>query len=885
MKKTPVKPSEIARFIFTLALTAPVFAEPSLPPASVVINPPSRGGLMFEPMPGGKAGNPISAGNAGSEDVYRKQPVLPQKATPAKTAPPAKPIEAAKPAATAKPAAPAKPAVPAKTATPANTVAPMHECAAGAITCIELSSTTDRLQARVPTTFGQPFRMGDWQHRQEGLAAKDNLGNAVPLQFDQISSHQDGSARFAVLSTEVKNLQPQERRVVSIFPAKAPAKSLANATVAAPSYKVEATIYHPQVTLVRFGNRNGHTPGIAFAEGEQITLTLSGPVTERYSIALTALQAGGSHTTLTRIAETFMQAVNSHSKIYQVEKPGGGYEDMWIKTRDPEGGSFQAKVDYSGPAKIQVTVDQEFQKPQVWTAQTQAQGAGTKESAFRLNGAVVSEKQLVLPFRSAATGAEHPHLVARLDTRMYAESGAVWTDAVFENNWTFKNNPGNLYYKLTIHENGKLVHDQPPFTHYHHARWHKAFWAGTAPHVQLRHHMSYFMSSAAVWNYDLSLSVPEKVLEAEASKLQKLQEEQQDLGPMKNMFIQTFFPGTGGRAEIAPLPRWTALYLVTQDPRAYASMMANADASAAVPVHYRDEKTDQPVDPISHPALTLYQGGNAPHSDDRTIWSPDTAHQGSFTYVPYLVTGDRFYLDEMLFWATWNIISFPVDYRSKEKAHINRQQVRGQAWVLRALGEADRSMPDNHASKTLIKTILSNNLSWYKSNYVDDGKGSLMGFIGHSNTSMSTWQNDFLVTVFALLAENKEPKAKEIHAWLSRFSVGRFLADDEGFCAARASGYYWKTTDPAGKALTNWNEFFKINYPDDVGKPCASLVVTGGYPNSGAGYAAYARGMLGASANAGYKDADRAYDKWKSLTPGMDRAFEGDPSWAIVPRQ
>ncbi len=838
MKTNILQSSRFLTFFCVLAFSVPVLAEPSLPPASTVVQNPTRTGIL--------------------------KPLLP-----------AEQNDSLPPAA----AASAKPGRPASS---------LPECAAAAITCIEIRSQSNRLQAQVPLTFGQPFKAGDWQHEETGLLAKDNLGNVVNLQFDQISSHPDGSVRFAVLSAELQKLKPQEQRILNIFPGPVKNQALPIPKNVPLDYKIDAKIYHPQITLIVFGNRNGHTPGIPFAEGEEITLSLVGPATEHYSIRLTAAQAGGSHTTLTRIAEAFMAAINRQSTVYLAEKPGGGYENLWIRTRDPEGGKFQVKIAYAGQAKVQNTNQKEFKKPEIWTAQTRElkENRSTALSAkdLRLHGPVVSELNLVLPFRNRDTGQAHPHLMARLDTRIYPESGAVWTDAVFENNWTFKKNPENLLYELSIQNNGKQIFHQPPFTHYNHARWHKALWTAAQPDIEVRHHMPYFMSSAAVWNYDLSLAIPEQVLAAEATQLEKRQKEQQDLGPMKNVFMQPAFPGTGGRSEIAPLPRWTALYLVSQDPRAYASMMANADAAAAVPIHYRDENTDQPVEPISYPQLSVYGGGNIPYSSERTIWFPDTAHQGSFTYVPYLITGDKFYLDEMLFWATWNIISFPADYRGKEKALINMQQVRGQAWVLRSLAEADRSLPDKHALKSSFKKILKNNLTWYKNYYIDEGKGSPLGFIAHSQTEMSTWQNDFFVIVIALLAENKEPQAKEIHSWFSRFSVGRFLADGEGFCAARAPGYYWKTANSAGKPFTRWSEIYQENYPNDAGKPCKDLVVTGGYPDTPSSYTAYARAMLGASANAGYKNAAEAYAKWKSMTPGVDKGLPNDPSWAIIPR-
>ncbi len=834
-------------------------AQPSLPPASVVTNEPSR--LSSADKSNTNPGKNLPEGNSIVIEVENKSKTAQVKTKPKESSSFSKAVTG--------------------------------PCAEGAITCIEIGSLADKSQAQVPVTFGQPFQMGHWKPRETGLVAKDHRGNKVPLQFDQISSHQDGSARFAVLSAQISDLGPQEKRIVNIFggPKTAAVPRLARNNL--PSHRLEATIYHPQRTLVLFGNRVGHTPGIAFAEGEKITLVLSGPVNESYSLVLNAEQAGGSHTTLTRIAEAFMQLVNSQSKYFVVDKPGGGYESLWVSTQDPGAGAFQVRVEYQGPAKFQTVNEKTFAPPEKWIAQgnagdTKGSATALPDTGLRLQGPVVSEIAQLLAFRHAATGVEHPHLVARLDSRLYHESGAVWTDFILENNWTFKKDPENIRYALSIQENEKVIYQQPVFDHYHHARWHKALWSGTAPAVEVRHHMPYFMASGAVWNYDLGLNIPEKVLDAEAALLKKKQAEQQALGPMKNVMVQTAFPGTGGRSEIAPLPRWTALYLVTQDPRAYASMVANTDATAAVSVHYRDEKTDLPVEPLEYPDLSVYGKGNIPSTIDRTVWYPDTAHQGSFSYVPYLLTGQRFYLDEMLFWASWNIFSFPADYRSKEKALVHRQQVRGQAWVLRSLAEADRSLPDSHPLKASFKKILKNNLEWYKSYYIDEGKGSPLGFVAHSQTEMSTWQNDFMVTVLALMAENNEPLARQLHAWFSRFSVGRFLADEEGFCAARASGYYWKVASDAGKPFTLWSEIFKKNYPDDAGKPCDSLVVTGGYPDSPGGYAAYARGMLGASANAGSggsANAARAYVKWKALTPRLDAAFEQNPSWAIVPRK
>ncbi|MBS3995932.1 MAG: hypothetical protein KGZ67_01150 [Hydrogenophaga sp.] len=785
------------------------------------------------------------------------------------------------------------------TSTTPTTTMPMatapFDCAVGAITCVEIVSTSAQAQTSVPVTFGQPFQAGQWLHQTQGLIAK--VGNtAVPLQSDEISSHRDGSARFAVLSAQLTGLQANERRIVNIYKA---ALAPSNATLpASPVWDMEvvAKIFNTQVTKVKFGNRVGHTAGTPFLAGEQITLTLVGTTTtQSFTHTVTSAQAGGTHTTLTLLAEAFMKLINSQSTVFMAEKlgTGGGYENVWIKTRNPAGGAFQVSVAYSGAASISQTNTSEYGAPTNWVFKPQdmlkqqiaASNSGQAVPTRRLHGPVASEFALTAPLRDSVTGAEHPFLTARLDTRLYNAGQQIRTDVVMENNWTFKADPKNITYELTVKHGGTTVHQQPVFTHYHHARWHKVVWAGAEPKIQVRHHMGNFMASRAVWNYDRTLAVSETTRQAEATNLANRRTAQAHLGPMGNVFLQTQFGTTGGRPDIGPLPRWTAMYLITQDERFRASMMANADAAAAVPIHHRDENTGQPVNPIVHRTVSLHSNGpTIPVSTDPTIWAPDTAHQASFTYVPYLLTGDKFYQDEMMFWASWNVISLPSAARSAEKALVHRNQVRGQAWALRSLFEAHATLSDQHPMKATYRTMLDNNLAHYRQMYVNGASVSPMGSIQHSTTSTPPWQNDFVGIVFSLMTENKEPNARETLDWFSRFNVGRFMSDADGFCAARAPGYYWKNVDASGAFLTTWAQMFAANYAADVGTPCSSLTITSGYPTSASGYAANARGMLGAAANAGVANGHTAYAKWKAMTPSMDKAFPADPTWAITPR-
>ena len=217
--------------------------------------------------------------------------------------------------------------------------------------------STGSAQASVPVTFGQPFKSGDWPASQ-GLVATDSSGASVPLQADEISSHRDGSVRFAVLSAKVSNLQANQPKLINLF------------------------------------------------RGTKSTATQTIPASPDWNLEL------------------------------------------------------EAKV-YNGSTLISTLVA----KPQDLLKQQIAQGKGV-----RLNGAVATEYNVVAPFKDSATNAEHPHLVARLHTRLYEGGARVRTDMVLENNWTLKANPGNITYELTVRRNGQVVHTQPRFTHNHHAR-------------------------------------------------------------------------------------------------------------------------------------------------------------------------------------------------------------------------------------------------------------------------------------------------------------------------------------------------------------------------------------------------------------------------------
>ncbi|HBF49218.1 MAG TPA: hypothetical protein DDX04_01205, partial [Massilia sp.] len=137
-------------------------------------------------------------------------------------------------------------------------------------------------------------------------------------------------------------------------------------------------------------------------------------------------------------------------------------------------------------------------------------------------------------------------------------------------------------------------------------------------------------------------------------------------------------PSTGGRNDIGLLPGWGAMYLLSMDPRAREVTLGRADRAGSWSIHYRDRQTGRPISLIDFPYMTIL--GNpgdtrnrktgkleafprCPKSACKTPYAHDTAHQPAFAYLPYLVTGDHYYLEELQFWAMYNVFATNPGYR------------------------------------------------------------------------------------------------------------------------------------------------------------------------------------------------------------------------------
>lgn len=525
-----------------------------------------------------------------------------------------------------------------------------------------------------------------------------------------------------------------------------------------------------------------------------------------------------------------------------------------------------------------------------------------------LTGPLAGEWLLHAPLTDA-DGAVHPHLAARFAVR--ASGGRARVDVTLENAWAFEPAPRNFTYDARVQVGGKTVWQRAGLTHFHHARWRKVFWWGETPQVQLRHDSAHLIASRALPNYDRSVIVSEAALNALQRAWTGPKTE-----PMGVGMANPYMPSAGGRADIGLLPGWAASYLLSMDARAAEVTMGTADLAGSWSSHYRDRASDRPVSLSAYPYMTVlgHRGDTrnpatgkfeafpdcAAADACRTPYLHDASHQPAFAYLPYLVTGDYYYLEELQFWAMWNSFMSNPGYREGAKGLLKPDQVRGQAWSLRTLGEAAYITPDADPLKADFRRMLDANLAWYNSNYTDNPDANRLGALTHGfavvydkNTGLAPWMDDFFTATVGHVAELGFPAAEPLLAWKARFPIARMRGD--GACWITAAAYSLKVRDSADAPFyTTIGQVWQAsNIPALRDLECASADMARllklkegemtGYSATNTGFPSNLQPALAYAADAGGSAGLAAWNSFSERSVKPD--YPNGPQFAIVPRR
>ena len=308
----------------------------------------------------------------------------------------------------------------------------------------------------------------------------------------------------------------------------------------------------------------------------------------------------------------------------------------------------------------------------------------------------------------------------------------------------------------------QMVYSKPSVTHLSASRWTKEFWLGGAPPaIEINHNLAYLAKTKAIPNYDSSRVVPEAALaEAYSEPNTGWANAQKDLYDAGS--IQKFMGSTGGRDEIGPYPTWTTRWLYSGDKRVEQQTFGNADLAAAFPVHFREGSSGRAFDSIgtnalgkvlsvyARPTVFLHTGNyyiNFTYTDanDKLVpvgamtdqgWVPDGAHQPDFYSPLYMLTGDYFYLEELLFWASWGAVHTnpsPELFYGRGPTSSSggiSGEIRAEAWLLRNRMHAALFAPDGSPEKSYFTRLTNDAIAIWE---------GIIGITGTPNYGSTNW--------------------------------------------------------------------------------------------------------------------------------------------------
>ena len=372
-------------------------------------------------------------------------------------------------------------------------------------------------------------------------------------------------------------------------------------------------------------------------------------------------------------------------------------------------------------------------------------------------------------------------------------SGPSRVDVIFRNDWNDAKLDDAMAYDVEIAMGDKTVFARRNLKHNAFTSWHRLIWSDGAEPIRASPSLAELVSAGATPRYDLRFNTNA----ARGQLAEAMSSVASD--PTGSGTLTRYMPTSGGRMEIGPLPMWAVLDLMNSDALTRRALITNADAAGAVPWHVRERPTGQPLTLDKYPNLWLDQRSAditplaEPFEADRYGWQLDVAHEPSLTYVPYLVTGLRYYKDELEQHAAYVLFSVDPGYRHGAEGLFigdgqGLLQVRGLAWGLRTLATAAYILPTHGSLQPYFDAKLRGNLAQFVkllvTNRILRSAGEVEGWApgaARPEDATSPWQQGFLAVTLGWINDMGYADAGRTLGWMSNFLSGLFTSKAQGF--------------------------------------------------------------------------------------------------------
>lgn len=447
------------------------------------------------------------------------------------------------------------------------------------------------------------------------------------------------------------------------------------------------------------------------------------------------------------------------------------------------------------------------------------QTPASRSSAAWQHGALATQTRVTLPVPPAAVGgAASPRLVADIAVR---SDGTLWLAAWIRNDLALEASGGAAEYALRVTLDGREVLRTEPFRQGQYQAFGRTRTIGragsAAPSIHVHPDVDYLAETGAVPLLDSAAGVDERVL----ARMTQLMDQPSWNMPLSPRGFTLDMGTTGGRGDIGPITFWQAALLASADRRASAFVIGQAEAGGSIPWHFWTAARGSWLSLDDHPRLWVDQRGNPtltqPVSRD-TGWRVEMAHHPAPSAVPYMLTGERWMLDNLQAQGAAVIMSVYPPHRQDGRGLVaNAGQVRAQAWSLRDVMNAAWFSPDGTPEMAYFRKVEDRNFTFLVASLPDWTKrqGAPHGWIPGTNGGaglIAPWQQDYFAMTVAVAAMRGNEQAAAVLRWQSNFLIGRFTNEANGFRPPLGAGYQLAVSDSRssqqlqGNAFQSWAE-------------------------------------------------------------------------------
>jgi hypothetical protein len=505
--------------------------------------------------------------------------------------------------------------------------------------------------------------------------------------------------------------------------------------------------------------------------------------------------------------------------------------------------------------------------------------------------------------------------------------------------------------ELTIGSSSpKTTYKKESVTTYFATVWSKSFWIGDAPEqkINIDHNVEYLSATKFIPNFDpeLKSSFTEQSI---TRKYDDWQKQPRDL--YENGFWQRGMGAAGARADIGVHPGWMMQWLYTGDWRHREIALRQADLAGAWRVQFTEgdaaRKYDRaqtvsalgrPLSMFARPHERLFDRNQTSSKNEIIIhstvgsnrWAFQAAHEPDPFSLPYMLTGDWWYLYELQMWAGADALMEAINEsadRTPAYASTLRvaspviagfsNEVRGMAWALRNRARAGFHSPDGSPEQAYFNDItddmiavwegqrdisdssLKNTPAWKYGNTkvrldpsplhvfepIDveiTGRGNARGWVNGRTDTMAPWQQHYLIIVLGSLRDMGYPTGSLLR-WTGKLLTEPFkeVPPNGTFDPRLIQAYHVPVrAGGAGPFFTSWQQVQAEFTPKEFGNRTQQFdTLRGNF-----GILAYAASAMIANESGGKIVWDFLKANIHDKPVAVRRFYLNEPGWDILPR-